>query len=84
MYTEASLDPERCSLKADQKARTQWVANQVRQLGQYEDVGSPFINQDEYMEEDINPTDTGREDRPEIRTDLPPSGSGAQATGVTP
>jgi len=35
------------------------------------------------MEEDINPTDTGREDRQETRTDLSPSGSGEQTTGST-
>ena len=29
MYREIFLDPERCNLEADQKARTQWVANQV-------------------------------------------------------
>ena len=27
MYTEASLDPKRCSLKVDQKVRNQWVDN---------------------------------------------------------
>jgi hypothetical protein len=83
MYTEVSLDPERCSLKADQKAKTQWVAYQVRQLGHYENVGSPIYNQDEYMEEDINPIDTGREDSQETRVDLPPSGSGAETTEAT-
>jgi len=57
------LDPDRCNLKADHKARSQWVANQVIQLGHYEDVGSPIINQDQYMEEDFNLADTGREDR---------------------
>jgi hypothetical protein len=30
MYKEASLDPERCSFKVDQKARNQWVANHAR------------------------------------------------------
>jgi len=44
MYTETSLDQERCNFKANQKASNQWVANQVRQFGHYEDVGSPIIN----------------------------------------
>jgi hypothetical protein len=30
MYTEASLDPERCIIKTDQQARNKWVANHVR------------------------------------------------------
>ena len=81
MYTEASLDLERCNFKSYQKARNQWVANHVRQLGHYEDVDSPIVNpKDEYMEEDFNPTDTGREDRQKSRADLPPSGSGTQTT----
>ncbi len=52
MYTEASLDPERCSLKSVQKARNHWVVNQVRQLGHFEDVSSPeIITHDEDMED---------------------------------
>jgi hypothetical protein len=68
----------------DQKSRTQWVANKVRQLGHYEDVGIPTINnQDEYMEGDFNPADTGREDLQETRADPPPSGSGVKTTRAT-
>ena len=33
MYTEASLDPERCSYKSDKIAINLCVANQIRQLG---------------------------------------------------
>ena len=33
MYTEASLDPEWCSYKSDQKAKSLGVANPIRQLG---------------------------------------------------
>ena len=47
MYTEASLDSERCSHKSDQKARNLWVASQIRQLGHYEDVISPTIHTQE-------------------------------------
>ena len=55
MYTEASLDPERCSYKSDQKAKSMWVANQIRKLGHYEDAIRPNIHtQEEYMEEEIN------------------------------
>ena len=38
MCTEASLDPERCNYKSDQKTKSLWVANQIIQLGHYEDV----------------------------------------------
>ena len=56
----------------------------MRQLGNFEDIGSPIINtQDEYMEDDINTAETGREDRHATTADLPPSGSGAQPTGAT-
>jgi len=78
------LDPERCNLKAGQKARNQWVANHVRQLGHFEDVSSPIINtHEEYMEEDINTSDIVCEDRHATRADLPPSGIGAQPTRAT-
>jgi hypothetical protein len=79
MYTEASLDQERCSLKADQQAKSKWVEDQVRQQGHFDDVSSPIINTlDEYMEEDIKIADTGREDHHAPTANIPPSGSGAQ------
>ena len=75
------MDPERCSLKANQQAINKWVANHVRQLGHFEDVSSPIINtQDEYMEEDINIADASREDHHAPTADIPPSGRGAQPT----
>ncbi len=53
VYKEASLDPERCTFKSDEKARNSWVSNLIGDLGHYEDVGSPANNtQQEYMEED--------------------------------
>jgi hypothetical protein len=83
IYKEASLDPERCSFKVDQKPRTQWVANQIRQLGRYEDVCSPNIyTQAEYMEENINTGDTGQGDPHAQSTTLPPGGSGVPPTGA--
>ena len=54
MYKEASLDPERCTQKTDQKAKNLWVATQIRQLGHYEDVISPTTHTHEYMEEDTS------------------------------
>jgi hypothetical protein len=63
MYTEASLDPERCNYKSDQKPNDLWAANQIRQLGHYKDVNIPNINtQEEYMEGDINTGETGQGD----------------------
>jgi hypothetical protein len=53
MYMEASLDPERCSFKIDQKARNHWVSTHARQIGQFEDVNNPpNIPRDEEMEEE--------------------------------
>ena len=51
MYSEASLDPERCSFKIDQKARNQWVSIHAQHIRQFEDVSSPPQNaRDEEME----------------------------------
>ncbi len=41
MYVEASLDPERCNFESDLKARNLLVSTHARQIGQFEDVGSP-------------------------------------------
>ncbi len=80
MHKEVSLDPERCSFKTDQKARNHWVSNQVRQLEQFEDVGSPInLTQDETMEEVQNPEEIGRENRYTGRVDPPPNDRGAHA-----
>ena len=32
MYTEASLDPERCTHKSDEKARRSWLLTHIRQI----------------------------------------------------
>ena len=51
MYSEVSLDPEKCTFKMDQKARNQWVSAHARHIGQFEDVSSPLHNAyDEEME----------------------------------
>jgi hypothetical protein len=64
MYTEASLEPERCTTKANQNAGICWIKSHSRQIDQFEDVNSPSINttrgeamEDEAMEEDTNRTD---------------------------
>ena len=50
VYKKATLDQERCSHKSDQKARNMWVANQIKNLGHYEDVSSPTSHtHEEYM-----------------------------------
>ena len=53
MYTEASLDPERCTHKSDEKARRSWLQTYLREIDQYEDIASPGINhqEDDTMEE---------------------------------
>ena len=43
MHTEASLDPERCAHKSDEKARRIWIHTHLRQIDQYEDIASPDI-----------------------------------------
>jgi hypothetical protein len=80
MYTEASLDPERCIHNTDQHARNQMVANQLRQLGHYEDVSNPNNHtQEEYMEEDINMGEIGQD--PQAPMTKPPlGGCGAPVT----
>jgi len=75
MYKEATLDPERCSYKSDEKARRIWLQTHIRQIDHYEDIASPVRNQqeDDAMEEaDADTWHTARKE-------LPPSGSGAQA-----
>jgi len=45
MYKEATLDPERCSYKSDEKARRIWLQTHLRQIDQYEDIDSPVRDQ---------------------------------------
>jgi len=45
MYTEASLDPERYTHKADEKAMRRWIVTHLRQIDQYEDVSSQYRDQ---------------------------------------
>ena len=47
MYTEASLDPERCPHKSDEKARRNSIQTHLRQIDQYEDIGNPVRDQQE-------------------------------------
>ena len=53
MYKEATLDPERCTYKSDEKARRNWLQTHTRQIDQYEDIASPVRDQkeDDAMEE---------------------------------
>ena len=53
IYNEASLDPERCTHKSDEKARRSWLLTHLRQIDQYEDIDSPVRDQqdDDTMEE---------------------------------
>jgi hypothetical protein len=41
MYTEASLEPERCTHKSDEKAMRNWLQTHLREIDQYEDINSP-------------------------------------------
>ena len=64
MYTEASLDPERCTHKSDEKARRNWLQTHLCQIDPYEDIAIPDIDhqEDDTMEEaDI---DTGQNCHP--------------------
>ncbi len=73
IYTEVSLDPEKCTHKSDEKVRRSWIQTHLRQIDQYEDIASPDTDQqeDDTMEE----ADVDTEQP--VRTKLPPSGSGA-------
>ena len=44
MHTEASLDPERCTHKSDEKAKRSWKQNHLRQIDQYENITSRNID----------------------------------------
>ena len=80
MYNEASLDPERCTHKSDEKARRAWLLTHIRQIDQYEDIISPTEEQQEDDIMDEEDADPGFLDR----TEIPPGGSGAQIhTGGT-
>ena len=48
MYTEALLDPERCTHnKPDEKVRRAWLITCLRQIDQYEDINNPYRDQQE-------------------------------------
>ena len=47
MYTEASLDPERCTHKSDEKATRSWLQTHFSHIDQYEDIASPDIDHQE-------------------------------------
>ena len=47
IYTEASLDPDRCTHKSDEKARRNWIQTHMRQIDLYEDIASPDIDHQE-------------------------------------
>ncbi len=74
MYSEASLDPERCTHKSDEKARRAWLLTHIRQVNQYEDINNPTgeHEEDDIMEEED--ADPGLPDK----TEIPLSGSGAK------
>ena len=42
IYTEASLDPERCTHEEDEKAIRSWIVPHPCQIDQYEDLSSPY------------------------------------------
>ncbi len=73
VYNEASLDPERCTHKSDEKAKRAWLLTHIRQIDQYEDITSPTGEQQEDDIMDEEDADPGLLDR----TEIPPSGSGA-------
>ena len=76
MYNEASLDPERCTPKSDEKDMRSWLLTHLRQVDHDEDIASMARDQqdDDTMEE----VKVGTCQPPSI--ELSPNGSGAQAT----
>jgi hypothetical protein len=59
-----------------QKARNLWVSTHGRQIGQFEDVGSPpNIPWDEEMEDETEREDMGRADRHTEQAELRISGN---------
>ena len=56
-YTEASLDPERCTHKSNEKARRNCLQTHLRQIDQYEDIDSPARDQQE--DDTIEEADAG-------------------------
>ena len=54
MYNEATLDPERCTHKSDDKSKRACLVTNIRQIDQYEDIHSPTGEQqgDDIMEEE--------------------------------
>jgi hypothetical protein len=60
MYSDASLDPEKCTFKMDHKVRNQWVSAHARQIRQFEDASSPLNHAyDEEMETEAERAATG-------------------------
>ena len=61
-----------------------WVANQIRQLGHYDNINSPATHtHEEYMEENTNMGNTGKGDPLAPETEIPPGGTGAPPRGAT-
>ncbi len=42
MYTEASLDNERCRFNAGTKAKNRWITAHAMQIRLFEDVNNPI------------------------------------------
>ena len=69
MYNEASLDPDRCTHKSDEKARRIWLITHLRQVDQYEDINNPIGDQ---KEDDIMEEEEADTCQP-ARTEIPPA-----------
>ena len=78
MFTEASLDPERCATKADHNARRSWNTMHIRHIGLFEDVKTLHINpiREEAMEKGAMEEDTGHTYHYTRQTELPTGSSG--------
>ena len=60
MFSEASLDQEKCTFKMDQKALNQWVSAHARHIWQFEDISNPLHNvRDKEMEAETERAATG-------------------------
>jgi hypothetical protein len=69
------MDPERCTSKADQTARSSWIASHIKQIDECEDVKSPNVDatRDEAMEIKAVEEDAGRTGSRARQAELPPS-----------
>ena len=78
MFAEASLELERCAANADSIARHCWINMHIRLIDKFEDGKSPHVDsiREEAMDKEAMEEDTGHNVHHNMKTELPPNGSG--------